>query len=378
MIPFNRPAIVGTEMEYLSELLNGRQMSGDGAFTKKCHHLLENRFDCPKTLLTTSCTHALEMSAILAHIQEGDEVIMPSFTFVSTANAFVLRGAKVKFVDIRPDTLNLDERLIEQAITPRTKVIIPVHYAGVPCEMDAIMALAEHYGLMVVEDAAQAVMSTYKGKFAGTIGHLGCFSFHDSKNIQCGEGGALLVNQLDYLNRAEIIREKGTDRTKFLRGQVDKYTWIDIGSSYLPSEVVAAFLYAQLETMDTITENRLRTWRQYQHELQSLEQANIISTPKIPSGILHNGHIFYILTKDAAERNHLMQYLKEQGVHATSHYVPLHSSSMGRAWGEFVGEDRYTTSISERLLRLPIFYGMTEDEVGAVCHHVKTFYGWRD
>ncbi len=377
MIPFNKPTLTGFEEEQLIEAIKVNKLSGDGPFTKKCNRWFEDQFDCLKSLLTTSCTHALEMAAILADIEEGDEVIMPSFTFVSTANAFVLRGAKIKFIDIRPDTLNMDEALFEDAITPRTKAIVPVHYAGVSCEMDTISDIAARYQLLVIEDAAQGVMSSYKGKKLGTIGDLGCYSFHETKNYNCGEGGALIINSEVYLERAEIIREKGTDRSKFIRGQVDKYSWVDIGSSFLPSELNAAFLYAQLTNASTVNEARLRAWDQYYVELAEIAEAGIIQLPHVPSYCQQNGHMFHIRVKDMDERSRLIEYLKHNNIQALFHYIPLHSSAAGLKYGEFIGIDRYTTSESERLLRLPMFYGITEDEIVYICNKVKEFYRYK-
>ncbi|MNW44168.1 dTDP-4-amino-4,6-dideoxygalactose transaminase [compost metagenome] len=374
MIIFNKPAITGKEEQYIKEALMSGHLSGDGKFTKGCHQWFENNFNAEKVLLTTSCTHALEMAAILADIQEGDEVIMPSYTFVSTANAFVVRGAKIIFIDVRPDTMNIDETLIEAAVTPRTKVIVPVHYAGVACEMDVIMDIAERHNLIVVEDAAQGVMSTYKDEFLGTIGHLGCYSFHETKNYNCGEGGALVINDLRFKERAEIIREKGTNRSRFFRGQVDKYSWVDIGSSYLPSELNAAFLYAQLEHADQINSYRLDCWNTYYKGLKSLEDSKKINLPYIPTKVSHNAHMFYIKTKDIVERTHLIDYLKQKGIHTVFHYIPLHSSDGGLEYGKMHGEDKYTTEESERLIRLPLYYNITLDEIQMVIKNICEFY----
>lgn len=375
MIPFNTPPQTGKEKDYITELITKNQkLSGDGEFTKRCSTWFEQNFDTPKALLTTSCTHALEMAAILADIQPGDEVIAPSYTFVSTVNAFVLRGAKIVFVDVRPDTMNIDERLIEQVITPKTKVIMPVHYAGVACEMDTIMAIAKKHHLLVVEDAAQGVMSTYKGKPLGAIGDMGCFSFHDTKNYTMGEGGALLINNDKFVERAEVIREKGTNRSKFFRGQVDKYTWVDVGSSYLPSELNAAYLLAQLEEAEEINQNRLHTWNLYYDNLKELKEAEKVELPYIPEDCVHNAHMFYIKCKDLTERTALIQHLKAQNVASVFHYVPLHSSEAGLKYGEFHGEDRYTTVESERLLRLPMYYGLKKEEVLHVCESIQAFY----
>jgi dTDP-4-amino-4,6-dideoxygalactose transaminase len=365
---------VGQEEQNIIEAIHNRKLSGDGPFTKKCHAWFEDHFGCKKALLTTSCTHALEMTAILADVQPGDEVIMPSFTFVSTANAFALRGAKIIFVDIRPDTMNMDEGLIEAAITERTRAIVPVHYAGVGCDMDKIMDLAAQHNLLVIEDAAQGVMSKYKGKFLGTIGHLGCYSFHETKNLSCGEGGALIINDDRYIERAEIIREKGTDRSKFLRGQVDKYTWVDIGSSYLPSELNAAMLLAQLECAQEITNDRLGSWNLYYKLLEPLARQFIIEIPRIAELCNHNGHIFYIKTKYLLERVRLIEFLKQHYISAVFHYVPLHSSPAGTQYGIFEGTDCFTTSESERILRLPLWFGMKKEQIYRVVDTIKDFY----
>ena len=374
-IPFNRPPYTGKEKEYINEvIINNDKLCGDGPFTKKCNKWFEEKFHTQKALLTTSCTHALEMSAILANIHPGDEVIAPSFTFVSSVNAFVLRGAKVVFIDIRPDTLNIDEKLIESAITTKTKAIIPVHYAGVSCEMDKIMEIAKKYNLYVIEDAAQGVMSTYKGKALGTIGDFGAYSFHETKNYTMGEGGALLIQNKAFIDRAEIIREKGTNRSKFFRGQVDKYSWVDLGSSYLPSELNAAYLYAQLEVAEMINEDRLKTWMQYYNELNGLEQKGYIELPFIPKHCEHNAHMFYIKCRDLKERTKLIAHLKDYGISAVFHYVPLHSSEGGLKYGKFHGKDRFTTVESERLLRLPMYYGLAAEDVMNICKEVIKFY----
>ncbi len=375
VIPFNRPAVVGDEVSYLHELINSKEkLSGDGVFTKKCSALMEDLYDTKKVLLTTSCTHALEMAAILLDIKEGDEVIMPSYTFVSTANAFVLRGAKIIFVDIRPDTMNLDEAKIEQAITDKTKVIVPVHYAGVPCEMDTIMEISKKYNLFVVEDAAQGVNSFYKGKALGTIGHLGCFSFHETKNYNCGEGGALLINDSQFIERAEIIREKGTNRSKFFRGHVDKYGWVDIGSSYLPSEFNAAFLYGQLKNVNLINDNRLGSWNLYYESLKPLSDAKILELPTIPEYCVHNAHMFYIKVGNLEERTSLIEYLKTKGIGAVFHYIPLHSSEAGKKYSTFVGVDSVTTIESERLVRLPLYYEISKKEILEVVKEINSYY----
>ena len=365
MIAFNKPYLSGRETDYIRETTLSGKISGDGMFTKKCHAWLEARTGTHKALLSHSCTAALEMAAILANIQPGDEVIMPSYTFVSTANAFVLRGGVPVFVDIRPDTLNIDETKIEAAITLRTKAIVPVHYAGVACEMDVIMSIAQHHNLLVIEDAAQAVMSTYKGKPLGTIGHLGAYSFHETKNIISGEGGALLVNDERFAERAEIIREKGTNRSQFFRGQIDKYTWMDIGSSYLPGEVIAAFLWAQMEEAQNITQRRLDLWRRYHEALSPLEEAGKLRRPIIPEGCQHNAHMYYILLESLEKRTAVIARLKEHSVNAVFHYVPLHSSPSGKRFGRTSGEFRHTDNLSDRLLRLPLWLGMNEaqDEV---------------
>lgn len=374
MINFNEPPFVGKELEYIKEAMNNKKICGDGAFTKKCNKWFEENFNSKKALLTTSCTHALEMAAILAEIKEGDEVIMPSFTFVSTADAFIMRGAKVVFVDIRPDTMNIDENLIEAAITERTKAIVPVHYAGVACEMDKIMEIAKKYNLFVVEDAAQGVMSKYDGKALGTIGDFGCYSFHETKNYSMGEGGTILIRNENYIERAEIIREKGTDRSKFFRGQVDKYTWVDLGSSYLPSELNAAYLWGQLEEADKINETRLSIWQKYYSGLKHLENRGLIELPFIPEKCEHNAHMFYIKAKDITERTKLIDFLKANDILAVFHYIPLHSAPMGFKAGVFHGEDKYTTRESERLLRLPMYYGLKDSEVDYVITKVIEFY----
>ena len=374
MIPFNKPAFVGKEEEYIHQAINNHKLCGDGSFTQKCHSWIETKFKTPKALLTTSCTHALEMTAILADLKEGDEVISPSYTFVSTVNAFVLRGAKIVFVDIRKDTMNIDETLIEAAITPKTKVIAVVHYAGVSCDMDAIMDIAKRHNLIVVEDAAQGVMSTYKGQYLGTIGEMGCYSFHETKNYTMGEGGALLINDKSLIQRAEIIREKGTNRSRFFRGQVDKYTWVDLGSSYLPSELNAAYLYAQLEEADKINNNRLVSWNRYNEAFQDLAAQHKIELPFIPADCVHNAHMYYIKCKDLDERTALIAYLKEAGISAVFHYIPLHSAEAGLKFGRFHGEDKHTTVESERLLRLPLYYAMKEEDLELVIKKVHDFY----
>lgn len=369
-IPFNKPYMTGRELWYIAQAHTNGHLAGDGMFTKKCHAWLEERTGTHKALLTHSCTSALDMAAILADIQRGDEIIMPSYTFVSTANAFVMRGGVPVFVDIRPDTLNIDETLIEAAITSRTKAIVPVHYAGVACEMDTIMSIAQRHKLLVIEDAAQAVMSAYKGKPLGAIGHLGAYSFHETKNIISGEGGALLVNDERFAERAEIIREKGTNRSQFFRGQVDKYTWEDIGSSYLPGEVIAAFLWAQMEEAQSITQRRLDLWQRYHEAMAPLENAGKLRRPIIPDGCQHNAHMYYILLESLKKRTKVIAQLKEQGVNPVFHYVPLHSSPAGKKYGRTSGELRHTVNLSDRLLRLPLWVGMDEaqDEVVAQLH----------
>ncbi|WP_237385618.1 dTDP-4-amino-4,6-dideoxygalactose transaminase [Xenorhabdus sp. Sc-CR9] len=375
MIPFNKPPVVGTELEYMKQAMASGKLCGDGEFTKRCETWMEQRFGCPKVLLTPSCTASLEMAAILLDIQPGDEVIMPSYTFVSTSNAFVLRGATIVFVDIRPDTMNIDETHIEAAITEKTRVIVPVHYAGVACEMDTIMALAEKYNLYVVEDAAQGVMSTYKGRALGTIGHIGCFSFHETKNYSAGgEGGATLINDKSLIERAEIIREKGTNRSQFFRGQVDKYTWRDIGSSYLMSDLQAAYLWGQLEMAEKINQRRLALWDNYYQSLKPLADAGHLILPIVPEGLEHNAHMFYIKLKGIGERSEFSRYMKENGILSVFHYVALHTSPAGEKCGRFHGEDRFTTSESDRLVRLPMFYNITDEEQQVVINRIKEFF----
>ncbi len=373
-VPFNKPAHTGKEEQYMAEAVQNGHISGDGPFTEKCQQWIEQDTGTKKALLTTSGTDALEMSALLCDLHPGDEVIMPSYTFVSTANAFALRGAKIVFVDIRPDTMNLDETLIEDAITDKTRAIVPVHYAGVSCEMDTIMDIARRHHLLVVEDAAQGVHASYKGRALGSIGDFGCFSFHETKNYTMGEGGAALVNRDDQVERAEIVREKGTDRSKFLRGQVDKYSWVDLGSSYLPSDLNAAYLWAQLEVANLINDARLRCWQQYDEELQDLEQKGCLTLPTVPEECTQNGHMFYIKLKDLEERTRFIDYMKENEVGVVFHYVPLHSSKAGQEYGRFHGEDRYTTRESERLVRLPMYYGLTEDEITYITEKIHAFF----
>ena len=373
MIPFNVPPLVGNEEKYIHQAICNHKICGDGQFTKKCNAWLEERFNCQKVLLTTSGTTALDMAALLCDLQPGDEVILPSYTFSSTATAFVLAGAKLVFVDIRPDTMNIDENKIEDAITSRTKVIVAMHYAGVACEMDTIMDIAKRHNLKVVEDAAQAVMSTYKGKALGTIGDFGCYSFHETKNYSMGEGGALLINKPEYNERAEILREKGTNRAKFFRGQVDKYTWVDFGDSYLPSELNAAYLWAQLEQADEINNNRLATWNTYYDALKYLEETGKLELPHIPTECTHNAHMFYVKLKNLEERTTFIAYLREHEVQSVFHYIPLHSAPAGQKFGHFHGEDVFTTKESERLARLPMYYGLNE-QVEKVVECVKDFF----
>lgn len=374
MINFNQPTVLGLEEKYIQQVCKNKKLSGDGEFTKKCHKWFEENLPCKKALLTTSCTHALEMAAILADIKEGDEVILPSYTFVSTANAFVLRGAKLVFVDVRPDTMNIDEQQIEAAITDKTKVIVPVHYAGVACEMDTIMDIAKRYNLMVIEDAAQGVTSTYKGRQLGTIGHLGCYSFHETKNYTCGEGGALIINDDRFVERAEIIREKGTNRSKFFRGQVDKYTWMDIGSSYLPSELNAAYLLAQLENSEKILHDRLASWNHYYELLKPLTEEKFIEILMIPKDCCHNAHMFYIKTKNLQQRTKLISYLKEHNISSVFHYIPLHSAPAGKKYGIFHNKDVYTTCESEKLVRLPLYYGLKKEDINKIVEYIRKFY----
>lgn len=374
MIDFNRPAYVGRELEYIQDAVHRGMLCGDGEYTKRCSAWMEERFQVGHVMLTTSCTHALEMAAYLCDIQPGDEVIMPSYTFVSTADAFVLRQAKIVFVDIRPDTMNINEKLIEQAVTDRTKVIVPVHYAGVACEMDTIMEIARRHGLKVVEDAAQGVDAFYKGKALGTIGDFGCYSFHETKNYTMGEGGALLYQDDRYQEKAEILREKGTDRSKFFRGQVDKYRWMDYGSSYLPSDLNAAYLWAQLEMADTIRKDRLDSWNYYNEELRPLAEAGYIEQPFIPDYADHNAHMYYIKTKDLETRGRLIDFMRKHDILTVFHYVPLHSAPAGKKFGRFHGEDKYTTKESERLVRLPMYYHLKEEDREQVVKAIKEFY----
>ncbi len=374
MIVFNIPPYTGKELHYISQAVEKQKICGDGEFTKKCSQWIEKRTGTGKCLLTTSCTHATELAALLADVGPGDEVIMPSYTFVSTANAFVLRGATPVFVDIRADTMNIDENLIEAAVTDRTKAILPVHYAGVSCEMDKILEIARAHDLFVIEDAAQGIMSTYKGRPLGTIGDFGAFSFHETKNYSMGEGGALLIRDEKYVEEAEILREKGTNRSQFFRGQVDKYRWINYGSSYLPSDMNAAYLWAQLEMADEINAHRLSLWSQYYELLAPLQEQGILDLPVIPEGCEHNAHMFYIKAKDLEERTALLSFLKENDILAVFHYVPLHSAPAGQKFGRFHGADTYTTKESERICRLPMFYKLTSEEVSYIAGKVKEFY----
>ena len=374
MINFNVPPYAEKALDYIQECVKNQKICGDGAYTAKCSRWIEKRTGTTKCLLTTSCTHATELAALLSDIQPGDEVIMPAFTFVSTADAFVLRGAVPVFVDIRPDTMNIDENIIEAAVTEKTRAIVPVHYAGIACEMDTIMDIAKRHNLAVIEDAAQAVMSSYKGKPLGTIGNFGCFSFHETKNYSMGEGGALLIRDEKNVEEAEIIREKGTNRSKFYRGQIDKYTWVNFGSSYLPSDMNAAYLYAQLEIADEINEARLALWNRYKEELTPLAEAGKIELPTVPEGCVHNAHMFYIKAKDIEERTALINHLKQNEVMSVFHYIPLHTAPAGQKFGRFHGEDKYTTRESERLARLPMYYGLEPEQVDHICEAVKTFY----
>ena len=374
MITFNVPPCADKAMEYIEECVRNQKICGDGAYTKKCNRWIEERTGTTKCLLTTSCTHATELAALLADIRPGDEVIMPAYTFVSTADAFVLRGAVPVFVDIRPDTMNIDEKLIEAAITDKTRAIVPVHYAGVACEMDAIMDIAARHGLLVIEDAAQGILATYKGRALGSIGDFGCYSFHETKNYSMGEGGALLIRDAKYVEDAEIIREKGTNRSKFYRGQIDKYTWVNYGSSYLPSDMNAAYLYAQLEQADEINQARLACWNRYYERLTPLKEMGKLELPVVPEGCVHNAHMFYVKVKDITERTAFISFLAENGVHSVFHYIPLHTAPAGQKFGRFHGEDRYTTAESERLARLPMYYGLSLEQVDYICDVIYKFF----
>lgn len=375
MINFNVPPYVGTELKYIEEAIASHKICGDGEFTKRCTKWMEEKTGTSKALLTTSCTHATEMAALLSDIAPGDEVIMPSYTFVSTADAFVLRGATAVFVDVKKETMNIDENLIEAAITEKTKAIVPVHYAGVACEMDKIMDIAKRHNLAVIEDAAQGIMSSYKGKPLGTIGDYGCFSFHETKNYSMGEGGALLIRNPEMVEEAEIIREKGTNRSKFFRGQIDKYTWVNAGSSYLPSELNAAYLWAQLEKAQEIYDDRMKIWNCYYENLNALAIEGKVELPYIPKECIHNAHMFYMKAKDLEERTALIEFLKSKGIMAVFHYIPLHTAPAGIKYGRFHGEDKYTTAESERLVRLPLYYGLEEEKVLYISDMVKEFYG---
>jgi dTDP-4-amino-4,6-dideoxygalactose transaminase len=374
-IPFNYPYMTGKELWLISQAHHAGQLAGDGGFTKKCHEWFENYSGCYKALLTHSCTSALEMTAILANLQPGDEVIMPSYTFVSTANAFVLRGAVPVFVDIRPDTLNIDEKLVEAAITDRTKAIVPVHYAGVACEMNTLKEIGDRHQLLLIEDAAQGMMASYHNQPLGSIGHFGCLSFHETKNVISGEGGVLLINDEQFAERAEIIREKGTNRSQFFRGQVDKYTWVDIGSSYLPGEIIAAFLYAQLEEAEQITNLRLQAWNHYHELLEPLEKAGKLRRPIIPDHCTHNGHMYYLILEDLPTRTKLIAYLKERGINSVFHYVPLHSSPAGEKYARVNGDMNNTDSLSNRLLRLPLYPELTTKKITLITKALYEFYG---
>lgn len=373
-INFNVPPFTGREITYIKQAVDAQKICGDGQFTVKCNKWIEDKTGCEKALLTTSCTHATELAALLADIRPGDEVIMPSYTFVSTADAFVLRGATPVFVDIRPDTMNIDETLIEDAITERTRAIVPVHYAGVGCEMDVIMDIAKRHNLMVIEDAAQGIMSTYKGQALGAIGDMGCYSFHETKNFSMGEGGALLMKDSRFIEDAEIFREKGTDRSKFFRGQVDKYRWVNFGSSYLPSDMNAAYLWAQLELADEITQARMARWNQYNELLEDLSDKGLIEQPFIPDYCTHNAHMYYIKVRDLEQRGDFINYMKTKDVLTVFHYVPLHTAPAGIKYGRFHGEDRYTTGESDRLVRLPMYYSLTEDDVNFICECVHEYF----
>ena len=374
MIPFNVPPFLGTETNYIAKAIENHKICGDGPFTKECHAWLEKKTGAAKALLTTSCTDALEMAALLLDIKPGDEVILPSFTFCSTADAFALRGAKLVFVDIRPDTMNIDETKIEDAITEKTKAIVPVHYAGVACEMDTILDIARRHGIKVVEDAAQAVMSEYKGQALGAIGDFGCYSFHETKNYSMGEGGAILIKDPAKIEEAEILREKGTNRSVFLRGHIDKYTWVNYGSSYLPSDMNAAYLWAQLKEADKINNDRLASWQKYYDAFEELEKEGFVQRPIVPAECKHNAHMFYLKAKDLEERTALISFLKQNDILAVFHYIPLHSAPAGKKFGVFHGEDEYTTVESERLLRLPMYYGLTDEDIDKVIDTVIKFY----
>ena len=374
MINFNIPPFTGKEFDYMREAVENKKICGDGPFTKKCDEWMQNKFKADKVMLTTSGSSALDMAALLCGINPGDEVILPSFTFSSTANSFVLAGAKLVFVDIRPDTMNIDETKIEEAITDKTKIICPVHYAGVACEMDTIMDIAKRHNLLVVEDAAQGVMSTYKGKALGTIGDFGCYSFHETKNYSMGEGGAIVINNPDYIEKAEILREKGTNRSQFFRGQVAKYNWVDFGDSYLQSDLNAAYLWAQLEMADEINNNRLATWNAYYEAFKPLEEKGLITLPTVPEGCVHNAHMFYLKTKDLETRQEFIQYMRDNEIQCTFHYVPLHSAPAGLKFGRFVGKDEHTTPDSDRLVRLPMYYNLDKKDLEKIINKTLEFF----
>ncbi|GGJ59692.1 dTDP-4-amino-4,6-dideoxygalactose transaminase [Virgibacillus salexigens] len=374
MIPFNKPCVIGSEIHAIQQVITADKLSGNGEFGKKCMKWLEEQLTCEKALITPSCTAALELTALLTDIQPGDEVVMPSYTFVSTANAFVLRGASIRFVDIEPSTMNIDPQAIERAITEHTKAIVVVHYAGVGCDMDTVLTIANNHNLWVIEDAAQGLMSTYKGESLGTIGHLGTISFHDTKNYTCGEGGALLINDASLIERAEMIQEKGTNRSQFIRGEIDKYTWRDVGSSYLLSELNAAYLSVQFQHANEINQNRRHSWAQYNHGLMNLQLDGAIELPTIPNVCEHNAHMYYIKLENEMERNQLRQFLKQNHITAATHYVPLHTAHAGKQFGLFVGEDRYTTTESDRLLRLPLYYGIGEEAINDVVNKIQQYF----
>lgn len=377
MIKFNKPPVLGKEMEYISQVIHDEN-TYEKSFVQKCNIWIEENFKCKRALLTSSGTHALELAALIIGVKEGDEIIMPSFTFPSCANAFILRGAKIVFVDIRPDTMNIDEKLIEDAITNKTKAIVPVHYAGVACNMDVIMDIAKRHNLYVIEDAAQGVMSQYKGKALGTIGHIGCFSFHETKNYVMGEGGAILINDESFIEKAEIIMEKGTNRWSFLRGEIEEYSWVKLGSSYVPAEVNAAYLYAQLEEAHKINNDRIASWNLYDELLKPLEESGQLQLPVIPKDCSHNAHMYYIKCKDNATRGELIAYLKDRQINTAFHYIPLHSSKAGQKYTHMHGDDKNTTDISKRLLRLPMYFELGEDNIKLVCGQIKNFYSQRE
>ncbi|MDD4028725.1 MAG: dTDP-4-amino-4,6-dideoxygalactose transaminase [Caldisericia bacterium] len=373
-IPFNKPCITGKEKKYIEVVFQNQKFSGDGPFNKKCCQWIEDRYQCKKAFLTPSGTHALEMASLILQLKPGDEVVLPSYTFTSTANAFALWGVRLVFVDIRPDTMNINEQCIESAITDKTKAIVVVHYAGVSCHMDEIIRIGDKYNIPIIEDAAQGVGSSYNGNYVGTVGSIGCFSFHETKNYSCGEGGAILLNNPILIEKAEIIREKGTNREKFFRGEVDKYTWIDLGSSYLLNEMSAAYLFGQFMEEKTILTDRMNSWNLYYSQLMLLQEKGFLTLPSVPKECRHNAHMFYVKTKDENTRNSLMDYLKKQGIHSVFHYIPLHSSPAGKKYGRFHGQDHFTSKESSRLLRLPMFYGLTKTEILYICSHIKMFF----